>query len=241
MSEILQTLKAGAAVLGYTGAASLVVPFLAAYDEQAPNPVIHWWATNLLAASGIRTAARGLEHLPGSNFILCVNHQSNMDPVVLFHHIHRHMRFVAKAELARIPIFGLAIRKAGNIVVDRRGDGSDQARIQAAARRVRDHVSIVFFAEGTRSKDGKLQRFKKGAAAMAIDAQVPLVPAAIAGTFDILPVGSLAVRARPATLVLGPPLDTRGLTADDREPLTERAHAAVQGLLDEANALKATL
>ena len=110
-----------------------------------------------------------------------------------------------------------------------------------AATAVRDRVSIVFFAEGTRSDDGILRPFKKGAAAMAIEAGVPLVPAAIAGTHRILEKGSVIIRPRPSALIIGEPLTTTGLTAGDRDELTLKAHAAVAKMLEQGNELVAEM
>jgi 1-acyl-sn-glycerol-3-phosphate acyltransferase len=102
---------------------------------------------------------------------------------------------------------------------------------------VRERVSVVFFAEGTRSDDGLLKPFKKGAAVMALEAQVPLVPVAVAGTHRILEKGSLLIHPRPAALVVGPAIATAGRGVADRDEVTELAHAAVARLLDEANSL----
>jgi 1-acyl-sn-glycerol-3-phosphate acyltransferase len=216
---------------------SAVVSALSLVDERAPDPAIHFWADSILRTSGVRTQCRGLEHLPPGNFVLCVNHQSNFDALVLFRHIRRHMRYVAKAQLLKVPLLGPALRRAGNIFVDRTGGSGDRTKLLEAAAQVRDRVSIVFFAEGTRSDDGLLLPFKKGAAAMAIEAGVPMVPAAIAGTHRILEKGSMVIRPRPSALCIGAPLSTTGLSADDREALTEQAHAAVTALLAQGNQL----
>jgi 1-acyl-sn-glycerol-3-phosphate acyltransferase len=237
----LRTLFAAPAMAGITGVLSPVVSALTFYKEEAADPAIFLWASSMLRAAGVRTAASGLEKLPAGNFVLTVNHQSHFDALVLFKHIHRHMRFVAKAELARIPIFGTALRRAGNIFVDRSGGARDKHKLNDAVERVRNNTSIVFFAEGTRSEDGVLRPFKKGAAIFAIDAQVPMVPAAIAGTHEILPKGTIAVRPRPAALVVADPIETAGRTHDDREALTEQAHAAVEKALAEAQRLLTTL
>ncbi len=226
---------------GLTGMLSPVVSALTFVDEAAADPAIYLWASSVLAVSGVKTAVRGLENLPAGNFVLAVNHQSHFDALVLFRHIRRHLRFVAKAELAKIPIFGAALKRAGNVFVDRSGGSRDKSKLNDAVERVRSTTSIVFFAEGTRSDDGVLKPFKKGAAVFAIDAQVPLVPAAIAGTHEILAKGSIAVRPRPAALCIGVPLETTGLTHDDRESLTLKAHASVERLLAEAMELKQTL
>lgn len=216
---------------------SSVVSALSFLDERAPDRAIFVWADSILKASGVRTECRGLENLPTSNFVLCVNHQSNFDALVLFRHIRRHMRYVAKAQLLKVPIFGPALRRAGNIFVDRTGGSSDRQKLMDAAAAVRDRVSVVFFAEGTRSDDGILRPFKKGAAAMAIEAGVPLIPAALAGTHRILEKGSVIIRPRPSALIIGDPLPTKGLKADDREELTQKAHAAVAALLAQGNQL----
>src|SRR4051812_15627920 len=214
---------------------SALVSALSLIDERAPDPAIFLWADSILRASGVRTQCRGLENLPPSNFVLCVNHQSNFDALVLFRHIRRHMRYVAKAQLQKVPLLGPALRRAGNIFVDRTGGSGDRTKLMEAAAQVRDRVSIVFFAEGTRSDDGVLRPFKKGAAAMAIEAGVPMIPAALAGTHRILEKGSMIIRPRSSALCIGEPLSTTGLTADDREALTEKAHAAVTVLLAQGN------
>lgn len=240
-SEILRTAFAGAAAVGITGTLSTAVSALSLIDERAPDAAIRLWADLILRTSQVRTQVRGLEHLPSGNFVLCVNHQSNFDALVLFRHIERHMRFVAKAQLRKVPIFGFALERAGNIFVERSGTSTDKEKLNEAVRAVRERVSVVFFAEGTRSDDGILKPFKKGAAIMALEAQVPLVPAAVAGTHLILQKGSIAIHPRPAALVIGPPIETSGLSVEAREAITERAHAEVARLLDEGNRLVETM
>lgn len=239
--ELLRTAFAGASLVGLTGTYSAAVTALSFIDERAPDPFITRWADQVLMTSGVRTQVRGLENLPTGNFVLCANHQSNFDVLVIFRHIERHMRFVAKAQLRRVPVFGYALARAGNIFVDRQGTTTDRDKLHDAVRAVRERVSVVFFAEGTRSDDGILRPFKKGAAIMALEAQVPLVPVAVAGTHRILPKGTVAIRPRPAALVIGRPIETVGLSVDARDAVTERAHAEVEKLLAEGNALVAEM
>jgi 1-acyl-sn-glycerol-3-phosphate acyltransferase len=239
--ELLRTAFAGVSLVGLTGTASAVVAALSFVDERAPDPLITVWADAVLRTSGVRTRVRGLENLPSGNFVLCANHQSNFDVLVLFRHIERHMRFVAKAQLLKVPVFGYALKRAGNIFVDRQGTDADRSKLNDAVRAVRERVSVVFFAEGTRSDDGVLRPFKKGAAIMAIEAQVPLVPVAVAGTHRILPKGTAAIHPRPAALVIGKPIETAGLSVDARDAVTERAHAEVERLLAEGDAMVAQM
>ena len=147
------------------------------------------------------------------------------------------VRFVAKAELFRIPLFGHALKALGMVKVDRSGSESDRRAIESAVDAVRERVSLLFFAEGTRSEDGVLRSFKKGAAVLALGAQVPLVPLAVAGTRHILPKGSTWIHGgRKAVLQVGEAISTRGMTLDDRDALTEKARAAVVELLAQAEA-----
>jgi 1-acyl-sn-glycerol-3-phosphate acyltransferase len=233
----VRPLLSGPAVVGITAAFVPVVGALSTYDERAADGLIFRWADLVLTVAGIHTVSRGVEKLPAGNFVLVVNHQSDFDPPVLLRHIRRHIRFVAKRELMKVPLFGQAIQRMGNLVVDRSGGAHDRRLLAEAVEPARSRVSIVFFAEGTRSDDGTLRPFKKGAAVFAIDAQLPLVPAALAGTFSILPKRSAKVYPRPAALVIGEPIETRGMTHADRDALTARAHAAVARQLDEANRL----
>lgn len=233
----LRAAFAGTTAVGLTGALSPLVSALTLIDERAPDGLIHFWADSILKASGVVTEARGLENLPASNFVMCLNHQSNVDVLVLFRHVRRHMRFVAKAQLRRVPVFGYALERAGNIFVDRTGAESDRERLFRVAKAVRERVSVIFFAEGTRSEHGELMPFKRGAAIMALEAQVPLVPAAVAGTHRILEKGTAAIHARPAAIVIGQPIQTAGMSVEARSELTEQAHAEVARLLEQANAV----
>ena len=160
--------------------------------------------------------------------MLVCNHQSNFDAPFVFARLPKHIRFVAKQELYRIPIFGAALKAMGNIPVERTGSEGDRRRIEAAIEQVRTRTSILFFAEGTRSTDGRLRSFKKGAAILAIDAQVPVVPVAVAGAHEITPKGGLWVHSgRPLVLRVGKPIPTTGLGREDRDTLTRQAHDAV--------------
>src|SRR5262249_37172492 len=141
-----------------------------------------------------------------------------------------------KQELYRIPIFGTALKAMGNIRVERTGAESDREAIQSAVERVRTKTCILFFAEGTRSADGKLRSFKKGAAVLAIDAQAPWVPPRGAGAEEIPPKGGLWVPSgRRIALGGGNPIPSEGLGRDDREMLPAGAHQAVAELLEEGN------
>jgi len=234
VGELFHTVATYTAV-GSSAVVGPVVIALSANPERA-DTVIRGWCKAVVGATGAREDVGGLENLPAGTCVLVCNHQSNIDAPFIFLRLPKHIRFVAKQELYRIPIFGAAVKAMGNIRVERTGSEGDRKRIADAIEQVRSRTSILFFAEGTRSIDGKLRPFKKGAAILAIDAQVPLVPVAVAGAHEITPKGGLWVRSRrPLVLRVGKPIPTTGLGRDDRDTLTEQAHDAVAVLLEEGN------
>jgi 1-acyl-sn-glycerol-3-phosphate acyltransferase len=233
--DLVRTALTGGAVTGLTTALGPVVIGLSLKDEALPDPVLRFWARGILAAASVRDEVHGLENLPGLSCVLACNHQSHFDSLVILANVPKHIRFVAKAELFKIPVFGQAMTAVGNVKVDRTGGENDRRAMSGAIEAVQGRTSILFFAEGTRSEDGVLGRFKKGAAMLALQAGVPLVPMAVAGTKDILTKGSRFVHAgKRAALCIGEAIDTGGMTPDDRDALTARARQAVELLYAEA-------
>jgi len=161
--------------------------------------------------------------------VYAANHQSLFDILALGAVLPGKMRYVAKRELAKIPIFGAALKAAGQIYIDRFNRAKALGAYEEAAAAVRQGMSAVIFVEGTRSRTGNLLPFKKGAFVFAIASQVPLIPVYCAGTFDVLPKGSLRLRPRPITLFFGEPISTEGLTYDDRDGLMRRVRGAIEG------------
>jgi 1-acyl-sn-glycerol-3-phosphate acyltransferase len=237
MRDILYTIAALAAA-GTTALIGPVVVLVALFNERAADPLVRLWCNNLLRAAGVRDEVRGLEKLPPGNAVFVCNHQSNFDPVLIFPRLRsKHIRFIAKRELFKIPFFGAALRATGMIPVDRSGSDRDRHAIGHAVEAVRTRTSILFFAEGTRDPEGTLRPFKKGASVLAIQAQVPLVPMALAGTKDVMTKKRLLIHGgRPVVLLVGDPISTEGMTLADREALSDQAHAAVAQLLAAANA-----
>lgn len=233
--KLFQTAFAGTSAVGLTGGFSLAVSALSLKDPRNADGALNLWARSVLAAAGVRSEVHGLERIPEGHVVFVCNHQSHYDALVFLAHVRKHTRWVAKRELFRIPVFGPALRRAGNIPVERSGGQKDRSRLSEAVQAVRERVSVMFFAEGTRSEDGLLRPFKKGAAMLAIQAGVPVVPVAVSGTRLILPKGGRAVRwGQRVALVVGEPISTEGLQVQDREALTQRLEAAVAGLYAEA-------
>jgi len=187
------------------------------------------WSRCLLALSGVRVTVTGIERIDADrSYIFMANHQSNFDIPVLLGYLPVQFRWLAKAELFRVPIFGRAMRGAGYISIDRSDRAAAFASLQQAAEKIRQGVSILIFPEGTRSLDGSLKAFKKGGFVMAIGAGVPIVPVAVRGTYDIMPKHGLLIRPRPVAVDIGEPVATQGLALDSKEALMDGVRSAIR-------------
>jgi 1-acyl-sn-glycerol-3-phosphate acyltransferase len=208
----------------------------------ASNARIHrlyvLYARLCMRVGGTRLFVRGAERIGAHPaYVVVPNHESNWDsPCVVAALPDLVVRFVAKQEIMRIPIFGHALRATGNIRVVRKQTHGDVARIQAVMDRRDPGVSILFFAEGTRSADGALHAFKMGAFATALGHRLPVLPVGIAGTRPIWPKGLLRVRRGTVAVEVGDPIAVDGLGPDDRTVLRDRTHAAVGELRARARA-----
>lgn len=194
------------------------------------------WSRRLLAVTGIEVHTSGLEHVAGLGpCVYVANHLSFVDIWVLLVALPGSLRFVGKRELFRIPIFGTALRVSGQIPIDRQDRRSAVASFDTAGRLLRAGHSAVVFPEGTRSRDGSLQPFKKGAFVLAIATQHPVVPVVVVGTFGIMPRGGIVPRAGRVQVRIGAPIATTGLSYDDRDALVARAHSAMGDLLESVD------
>lgn len=179
-----------------------------------------------------RLEAHGSHHIqPGQAYVIVSNHTSSWDiPCVVAGLPELVVRFVVKREIMRIPIFGHALRRTGNVKVLRSRTGDDVKRIQEQMDRRDPAVSLLFFAEGTRSRDGSLQPFKMGAFATALGYGLPILPVALAGPYAIWPKGMLRLRRGAVAVEVGEPIPVEGFKLRDRAALRERAHEAVAAL-----------
>lgn len=189
-------------------------------------------------AARTRVEVHGLEHIdPEQGYVVVSNHESNWDPVCLAVGLpDLIMRFVAKTQLMKIPIFGPALRATGNVEVVRRRDAGDVKRIQSTMQRLDPYVSMLFFAEGTRSRDGSFREFKMGAFATALQEKLPILPIAIGGTYGIWPPETFWFRRGMAVIEVGEPIPTDKLDYEHRTALRDQTRAVVAELRSRARA-----
>jgi 1-acyl-sn-glycerol-3-phosphate acyltransferase len=193
----------------------------------------HWGVRLALGLSGIRFRVAGREHVPPRAVVFCANHQSNVDPPVLFEALHPQTHVLYKAELNALPLLARAFRVGGFIPVDRRNKEAALRSIEAGAASIRGGNSFLIFPEGTRSRTNQLLPFKKGGFIMAIKAQAPIVPIAVQGGLNAMRRGSRIVRPAVVSIRVGEPIETAGLTLGDRDALIVRTRARIEALLAE--------
>jgi 1-acyl-sn-glycerol-3-phosphate acyltransferase len=165
------------------------------------------WSPSALWLAGTRIALEPLPPLPDGPVIFASNHESALDIWVLFCCLPRSVRFVAKRELFDMPVFGWYMRLGGHVPVDRSNHTRAVASLRLAAETVRAGTSILVFPEGTRSRDGHIQPFKKGSFVIAKDAGVPIIPIAISGSGAVTPSKVIAVHPGTIRVTAGDPID----------------------------------
>jgi 1-acyl-sn-glycerol-3-phosphate acyltransferase len=190
-----------------------------------------------LALSGIKTEVRGTEHIqPARATVYAVNHQSNVEPPILFHllrSVFPRLRILYKAELRKLPVLVRAFDLAGFVPLERGNPDQSLPAIKRAAEALRDGNSFLIFPEGTRSRSGALLPFKKGGFIMALEGQAAIVPVAIKGARNAMRKGSPWIQPVTVHVRFGAPVETTGLTIDDRDKLVQTVRARVEALLAE--------
>jgi 1-acyl-sn-glycerol-3-phosphate acyltransferase len=182
-----------------------------------------WWAASLVWAAGIKVRLHNEERMrSGSPRIFVSNHVSWFDVLTLAAVLPRY-KFVGKAELFRIPIFGRAARAAGMIAIERENRKSAFESYRLAAERIRAGASVVVFPEGTRGNSYSLRQFKKGPFVLAVAAGVPIVPTIVHGTMEVMRRDSFRVRTGIVDVHFLEPIPASGLTYEDRNRLSRAA------------------
>lgn len=199
------------------------------------------WASRNIAARWARVLARltpigvtieGAENAhKDESYVVVANHQSQYDILLLYGWLDLDLKWVMKQELRKVPGIGIGCEKVGHIFVDRKRPTAARQAITNALKRLGNGVGILFFAEGTRSLDGRLLPFKKGAFLTAIQQDLPILPITISGTREILPAKTLRLFPGRARMVIHPEISTSGLSESDMTALRDQTRGAIESAL----------
>lgn len=192
----------------------------------------HWcaqtWCRMIAHTAGTRVRVHGAEHIrPDTSYVFLSTHQSYMDIPAMLGYLPAQLRIAAKKSLFRIPFMGWHLTRAGHIPIDRGSTEKAVATMQRAAGYVQRGICAFVFPEGTRSRDGRLHRFKKGGFKLAMQAQVPIIPVTIVGSRQALPPDEIIFRPGPIDMYIDAPIPTAGLSDDDLEPLMQTVYDAM--------------
>ena len=191
--------------------------------------VIRAWGRVVLFFVGVSVDVEGAERLdPKGSYVLVSNHQSAIDPPLHLAYLPVSVRFLTKKELFRIPIFGQAMRAVGMVEIDRSAHGVAHRSINRQVARVMDmEKSVIIYPEGTRTADGNLRPFKKGAFRIAIDNGLPIVPLTLHKAFEIWPPKSRICLGGRVKMVIHEPIPTEGLAGADLHDLSDRTRTVI--------------
>lgn len=190
------------------------------------------WAKIVARVTPMFVRVIGRENVdPEQSYVVVSNHQSVYDILVLYGWLGIDIRWVMKMEIRTIPGIGAACAALGHIYIDRSDHQAAIASINAAREKIRGGTSVIFFPEGTRSVDGRLKRFKKGAFRFAIDTGLPILPVTVDGACDVLPARRYDLRPGRARLVIHPPISVDGMKTADLPTLSSRTREVVGSAL----------
>ncbi len=217
----------------YTLAFGIVsIPF-GFFDKD--GSILHWFASTWAKATmkTILSPVRitGLDKIDFSKpHVYAVNHASALDIPVLYAYLPFQFRILHKKELLAYPIVGWHLKRSGQVCVDQQHPSRSVGHIKSAVRTLKAGMPLVIFPEGGRTANGKIQPFLPGAFFMAIKAQVDIVPVALVGTYELLPMDTYHIKSRPLEMRVGEPISTSGLTLRDMDALSARVQGEMEGM-----------
>jgi len=192
------------------------------------HAVANAWARSLLLITLSPVTLIDEHHLRTHRVaVYASNHLSYMDTPVLFARLPFQFRILAKQSLWKIPFVGWYLNRSGQVPIDQKSGRSAIAGLLRGVKTLQAGLPLVIFPEGGRSESGQLQSMVSGAAFMAIKAQVPMVPVALIGTYELLPIHTYHLSPRPLKVVIGDPILTEGLTTKDAEALTQQVRDSI--------------
>jgi 1-acyl-sn-glycerol-3-phosphate acyltransferase len=223
-----------ACVLTLIAGWTVVLVSMAVNPNFASRHIAMRWARLLSRLLPISVTVEGAENIQVQNsYVVVSNHLSMVDILALYGYLDLDLKWVIKKELRNMPGVGIGCEKAGHIFVDRENPDSAKRSVNAALERLGEGVGILFFAEGTRSRDGKLLPFKKGAFRIAIDADLPILPVTIVGTREILPAKTLRLYPGRVRVVVHPVIEHRNTDLEHIRDLMVKTRDVIASALPE--------
>lgn len=211
-----------------TALATIIFAALFRDKEITYLPARHW---SHFACYGmfITVKVEGAENIsPEQSYIFAANHQSMYDIFLVYGWLDSRFKWIMKKELRKIPFVGAACEAAGHIFIDRTSPMAAKKSIDAASRKLVNGSSVVIFPEGTRSKDGKLGKFKRGAFTLASEIKLPIVPLTIKGTFEALPIWSYTIRPTRLLLIIHKPIAYEAEFDGNQQMLIDKVRSEVE-------------
>ena len=202
--------------------------------------IIRVWAKSLVWGAGIDLRTENTEVVDrNQRYIIIANHHSYFDIPCIFAAIPQPIRFMAKVSLCKIPIFGWAIGRAGFIPIDRKNRRTAVKSFELAVERIRKGNTVVVFPEEGRSRERTMREFQRGGFLLALRSQLPILPVAIVGTYDVFSANAKKVTAGPVTVRIGTPIPTEGLTVREKDRLLTESRAQIVSMLNQGQAASA--
>jgi len=217
----------------YTLALGLLAVPGGAFDRDGRR--LHWfsyaWSWLIMKTIFSPVKVIGLDKIDTSKpHVYAVNHASALDIPVLYTYLPFQFRIAFKKELLSYPIVGWQLRRSGQVCIDQQSPAHSISSIRAALKGLKAGLPLVIYPEGGRTPDGDIKPFLPGAFFLAIKAQVDIVPIALVGTYELLPMNTYHIKCRPLEMRVGEPISTAGLTGKDLEALSARVQKAVEDL-----------
>ena len=196
---------------------------------------LHWfsraWSWLIMKTIFSPVKVTGLDKIDTSKpHVYAVNHASAFDIPVLYVYLPFQFRIVFKKELLSYPIVGWQLKRSGQVCIDQQKPTNSIAAIRSAVKSLKSGMPLVIYPEGGRTPDGEIKPFLPGAFFLAIKAQVDIVPVALVGTFELLPMNTYHIKCRPLEMRVGEPISTAGMTMRDLEAVSAKVHKSLEEL-----------
>ncbi len=196
---------------------------------------LHWfsraWSWLIMKTILSPVKVIGLDAIDTSKpHVYAVNHASALDIPVLYVYLPFQFRIVFKKELLAYPVVGWQLKRSGQVCIDQQKPTNSIAAIRSAVKSLKAGVPLVIYPEGGRTPDGEIKPFLPGAFFLAIKAQVDIVPVALVGTYELLPMNTYHIKCRPLEMRVGDPISTAGLTMRDLETVSGKVRKAMEDL-----------